>query len=78
MLIGSKMEEIFPLKMKTIYEKIVHKKIEKKELVEMEARMVEKLGFICNYPTIYESSLIKLYSAILEENNSQGSGLSYR
>ena len=34
------MDEVFPLKVKTVYDKIVHRKIEKRELVEMEARLV--------------------------------------
>jgi cyclin B len=33
MLIATKMDEVYPLKIKTVYEKIVHKKIEKKDLV---------------------------------------------
>jgi hypothetical protein len=33
MLIASKMEEVFPFRLKTIYEKIVHKKIAIKDLV---------------------------------------------
>lgn len=35
MLIASKMEEVFPLKIKTVYEKIAHRKIPIKDLVEM-------------------------------------------
>ncbi len=30
MLLATKMDEVFPLKVKTVYEKIVHRKIEKK------------------------------------------------
>jgi len=33
MLIATKMDEVYPLKIKTVYDKIVHKKIDKKELV---------------------------------------------
>jgi hypothetical protein len=33
MYIASKMDEIYPLKIKTIYEKIVHKKISKNALI---------------------------------------------
>jgi hypothetical protein len=35
MLIASKMEEVFPFRLRTIYEKIVHKKIPIQEIVEM-------------------------------------------
>ena len=45
MLVATKMDEVYPLKVKTVYDKIVHRKIEKKDLVEMEAKLVEKLNF---------------------------------
>lgn len=35
MLIATKMDEVYPLKIKTVYEKIVHKKIDRNQLVEM-------------------------------------------
>ena len=35
MLIATKMDEVFPLKIKTVHEKIVHKKIDKREIVDM-------------------------------------------
>ena len=35
MLLATKMNEIYPLKIRTVFEKIVHRKIEKKDLVEM-------------------------------------------
>ena len=35
MLIATKMDEVYPLKIKTVYEKIVHKKIDKSEIVDM-------------------------------------------
>ena len=33
MLVATKMDEVYPLKIKTVYDKIVHKKIDKKDLV---------------------------------------------
>lgn len=33
MLVATKMDEVYPLKVKTVYDKIVHRKIEKKDLV---------------------------------------------
>ena len=45
MLVATKMDEVYPLKVKTVYDKIVHRKIEKKDLVEMEEKLVEKLNF---------------------------------
>jgi hypothetical protein len=35
MYMATKMEEVFPLKLKTVYEKIVHKKIDTAELASM-------------------------------------------
>lgn len=35
MLIATKMDEVYPLKIRTVHEKIVHKKIEKRDLVDM-------------------------------------------
>lgn len=61
MLIATKMDEVYPLKIKTVYDKIVHKKIEKKDLVEMEARMAEKLGFTLNIWSFYDLAVLKLH-----------------
>lgn len=68
MLIATKMDEVYPLKIKTVYEKIVHKKIEKRDLVEMEARMVQKLGFIVNSWTFYDIALFKLHQNSQSKN----------
>jgi len=61
MLIATKMDEVYPLKIKTVYDKIVHKKIEKKDLIQMEAKMIEKLGFKLNIWSFYDLALLKLY-----------------
>lgn len=61
MLIATKMDEVYPLKIKTVYDKIVHKKIEKKDLVEMEARMADKLGFTLNIWSFYDLAVLKLH-----------------
>ena len=45
MFVATKMEEVYPLKMKTIYDKIAHKKIPIAELVDMEKKIVEALNF---------------------------------
>jgi cyclin B len=63
MLVATKMDEVFPLKVKTVYEKIVHKKIEKRELVEMEARMVDKLDFDLNVWSFHDLALLHLHDA---------------
>jgi hypothetical protein len=61
MLIATKMDEVYPLKIKTVYDKIVHKKIEKREIVDTEARISEKLGFVLNAWTFYDLALLKLH-----------------
>jgi hypothetical protein len=61
MLIATKMDEVYPLKIKTVYEKIVHKKIDRTQLVEMEARIADKLDFILNAWTFYDLALFKLH-----------------
>jgi hypothetical protein len=61
MLVATKMDEVFPLKVKTVYEKIVHKKIDKRELVEMEARLVEKLDFALNVWSFYDLAVLRLH-----------------
>jgi hypothetical protein len=68
MLLATKMDEVFPLKVKTVYEKIVHKKIDKRELVEMEARMVEKLDFDLNVWSFHELALLKLHEGLPLKN----------
>lgn len=68
MLIATKMDEVFPLKIKTVYEKIVHKKIDRRDLVEMEARMVQKLGFVLNCWSFYDIALFKLHQNGLAKN----------
>ena len=45
MLIASKMEEIYPLKIKTVFDKIAHRKIPMSELIGMEAKISQVLGF---------------------------------
>lgn len=45
MLIASKMEEVYPLKVKTVFDKIAHKKIPMKELIQMEAKISQVLNF---------------------------------
>ena len=61
MLIATKMDEVYPLKIKTVYDKIVHKKIDKKEIVDMEARIANKLNFVLNVWSFYDLALLKLH-----------------
>jgi hypothetical protein len=39
MMIASKMEEVYPLKLQTVYEKIAHKKMSERDLTNCEHRV---------------------------------------
>lgn len=54
------MNEVFPLKLKTIYEKIGHKKLPKEDLVETEARIMKKLDYNPACWTFYDFAMLKL------------------
>ena len=62
MLIASKMEEVYPFRLKTIYEKIVHQKIPVKDLVEMECKMFAKLEFNTVTATFFDKIMVQLGS----------------
>lgn len=64
MLLASKMEEIIPFKVSTVVDKMTHGKMQKREIVNMEAEMLNTLGFrILDSPSLYvfvEFLLVKL------------------
>lgn len=60
MLIASKMEEVFPLKLKIAYERIAHKKIPMIDLVEMEAKIMSTLNFKLNSWSYFDFITLKL------------------
>lgn len=60
MLIASKMEEVFPLKLRTAFERIAHKKIPMAELVEMEAKIMSALNFNLNSWSFFDFITLKL------------------
>ena len=60
MLIASKMEEIYPLKIKTVYDKIAHKKIPMSELINMEAKILQVLGFELTTFTVYDLACLMI------------------
>ena len=61
MLLATKMNEIYPLKIRTVFEKIVHRKIEKRELVEMEGRISKALDFELGNTDFYDLATVRLY-----------------
>ncbi len=69
MYIASKMDEVYPLKIKTIYEKIVHKKITKETLMEMEKTMFDTFNHKVNSWTFFDLALLKIADQIGGESN---------
>ena len=60
MFVASKMEEVYPLKMKTIFDKIAHKKIPVSELVNMEKKIVETLNFCLTSSTFFDLAMTRI------------------
>ena len=65
MLMATKMDQLYPLKIKTVYEKIVHRKISKKDIIQMEGIMAKKLDYDLNCWTFYDLAAMNLYMADL-------------
>jgi hypothetical protein len=60
MLIASKMEEVYPLKMNTVHDKITHKKISIVELTEMEHRITDALNFELASASFYDLAVTRI------------------
>ena len=54
MFLASKYEDVYPLHMKVIYEKIAHKKLETKVILNCEYDILKTLQYSLQIPTIYE------------------------
>jgi len=54
MFMASKFEDIYPLRLKIVHEKIAHKKLSTQEIKEKETEICEKLDFILGKPTQWE------------------------
>ena len=59
MFIGSKFEDIYPLKMKTVFEKIAHKKLEISRIKEIELDMLSSIEYKIHAPTVLD--FLKVY-----------------
>lgn len=51
MFVGSKYEDIFPLKMKTVHEKIVHERISIQAIKNLEMDMLKTINYKIHAPT---------------------------
>lgn len=59
MFIASKYEDIFPLKMKTIYEKIAHQKLEIATIKQVELDILKTIDYKIHAPTVLD--FLKVY-----------------
>lgn len=61
MFIASKFEDIYPLKMKTVHEKIAHKKLEINRIKELELDILSSISYKIHAPTVLD--FLKVYMA---------------
>ena len=61
MMIASKMEEMYPLKFRTVFDKIAHQKISESDILNKEQRISQVLGFTLNSWTFYDLAMAKVY-----------------
>lgn len=67
MFIANKYEEIYPLKLKTIYEKIAHKKLSIEQIKNKEIEILQALNYNLNTTTTYEYMTLALNSLELKQ-----------
>lgn len=61
MFIASKFEDIYPLKMKTVHEKIAHKKLDISRIKELELDILSSISYKIHAPTVLD--FLKVYMA---------------
>ena len=59
MFIASKFEDIYPLKMKTVFEKIAHKKLEIQKIKSLELEIMKSIDYKIHAPTVLD--FLKIY-----------------
>jgi hypothetical protein len=67
MLIASKMNEVYPLKIKTAYEKIGHRKLPLQELISIEHGIMEQLGYKLNSWTLFDIAMLRISNYLAAE-----------
>ena len=60
MFVASKFEDIYPLKMKTVFEKIAHKKLEIEKIKTLELEIMKSINYKIHAPTVLD--FLKVYS----------------
>ena len=59
MFVASKFEDIYPLKMKTVFEKIAHKKLDIQRIKNLELDIMKAIGYKIHAPTVLD--FLKVY-----------------
>jgi hypothetical protein len=54
MFISSKYEEIYPMRLKIVYEKIAHKKLSVEEIKKKEIEILETLNYTISNSTVFD------------------------
>lgn len=71
MFSAAKYEEIHPLKLAVVHDKIARKKFKKSEILETESLIIEALGFKLEIPTLYDiarHTLLELHLSLAEQS----------
>ena len=64
MFIASKFEDIYPLKMKTVYEKIAHKKLEIEKIKDLELDIMKSINYKIHAPTVLDFLKVYMVNAL--------------
>ena len=64
MFVASKFEDIYPLKMKTVYEKIAHKKLEIEKIKSLELEIMKTINYKIHSPTVLDFLKVYMVNAL--------------
>jgi len=64
MFIASKFEDIYPLKMKTVFEKIAHKKLEIEKIKSLELEIMKSINYKIHAPTVLDFLKVYMVNAL--------------
>lgn len=64
MFIASKFEDIYPLKMKTVFEKIAHKKLEIERIKDLELDIMKSINYKIHAPTVLDFLKVYMVNAL--------------
>lgn len=67
MLIASKMNEVYPLKIKTAFEKIGHRKLPLQELITIQQNIMEQLNYKLNSWTVFDIAMLRISNYLAAE-----------